>query len=88
MLRTRSAVVALVLWTVAVTWLVVQPEEVRAQRLLLALAIAATTTAAIDRHASQFREVVQLTLRAASFGQNSRVPAQDAHADDGERGRG
>ena len=75
MIRSRSAATAAVLWATAVTWMLFLPDQDRMHRLLLASAIAATTTAAIDRHAAQFREVVQLTLRAASYGRDSRVPA-------------
>ena len=88
MLLTRSAVAAAVLWTTALSWLVLMPDQERVHRVLLALAITASTKAFVDRHAAQFREVVRLTLYAASYGQNSRVPAQGCSADDGEHPRG
>lgn len=84
MMRSRSAVLAAVLWSVAMTWMVALPDQERAHRLLLSVAIAATTVAAIDRHAAQFREVVRLTLHAASYGQPSRVSATERHADNRE----
>lgn len=88
MIRARSALAAAVLWATALTWLVMLPHQERMHRLLLSIAVAATTRAAIDRHAAQFREVVRLTLLAAAYDENSRVPPGECPAEDGDSWRG
>lgn len=65
---TGSAAVCAALWIVSLSWLLIgqASEHPEVHRALLAVAIASTVIAAVDRHAAQLAEIAALSYRAGT----------------------